>query len=631
MQFPFLLLSGLVGAANLNPNPSLNLLDDGQKGPLLGTFFGTPGANATYDYVIVGGGTAGLTIASRLAQNGSLSVAVVEAGGFYEIDNGNKSVVPGYAPFYAGTDPNDYQPLVDWGFVTTPQPGPGGRVMHYPRGKTLGGSSARNFMVYHRPTAGSLQRWADEVGDESYTFNRMLPYFQKSCHYTPPDPGLYVNTTNTEAANAFDPSGGPLEVSFSNAVDSFGTWAPGVFSAVGMEQIDGLNSGKLLGAAWATSTIKPMNAHRSSSESSFLQEAFKNGVAPTVYINAMAQRILFDSDKTATGVQVSTAGSFGTNAVNFTLNARKEIILSAGALQSPQLLMVSGIGACKELAKFGIDCINDLPGVGQNLQDHSYFGTSHRVNVPTASAVANNQTLAAMAVDLYLQNATGPLSIFGAGYYGWEKLPEPYRSQLSNDALQALSDVPSDWPEVEWLTVNAYFGDGANLITGDPLDGHNYATLNTAIVAPFSRGTVTLADASMNTPPVIDPQWLVDSTDMEVAIQAFKRQREVWDEFVKMGVADPEEFYPGKQVQTDAQIREHLRRTVGPVFHVSGSCKMGRRDDPMAVLDSTARVYGVRNLRVVDAGSFPFLTPGHPQATVYALAEKIADDILSVT
>ncbi|RHZ65327.1 GMC family oxidoreductase [Aspergillus thermomutatus] len=602
MRVFYPLLPSLVAAADLASKP--NLLSYGQKGPLLGNFFGTPGANATFDYVIVGGGNAGLTVASRLAQNRSVSVAVVEAGSFYEIDNGNKSVVPGYGPYYAGLDPEDYQPLIDWGFVTSPQPGAGNRTAHYPRGKTLGGSSARNFMFYHRPTADSMQRWADEVGDESYAFDKMLPFFKRSCHYTPPDRSLYVNTTNTQTPDAFDPSGGPLEVSFGNSVDAFGTWAQRAFTAVGMEQIDGLNSGKLLGAAYGSSTINPRNAQRSSSESSFLQEAISSGSAPTIYINAMAQRILFDSNKGATGVQVSTAGTFGTAPVNYTLNARKEVIVSAGAFQSPQLLMVSGVGPC---SKFGIDCIHDLPGVGQNLQDHTFFGSAHRVNVLTSSAAGNDPALAALLAEQYLANATGPLSIFGSGYYGFEKLPDPYRSRLSDDSIQALSGVPSDWPEIEWLPLNAWVGDGSNYIAGDPLDGHNYATIATALVAPFSRGTVTLADASMNTPPIIDPQWLVDPTDVDLAIQSFKRE----------------------QVQTDSQIREYLAKSVMPVYHVASSCKMGREEDPLAVLDNTARVFGVRNLRVVDASSFPFITPGHPQAVVYALAEKIADDILA--
>lgn len=607
----------------------LNLFDYGQTGPLLGTSFGIPGANATYDYVVVGGGNAGLTLASRLTEsNPNLTVAVVEAGGFYEVDNGNLSVVPGYTTYFTGSDPNDYQPLVDWGISTQPQRGLADRVVHYARGKTLGGSSARNYMVYHRPTIQSMQRWADEVGDDSYTFDNMLPYFKKSVHYTPPNQTLYANTSNTQTPDAFSPDGGPLEVSFSNIVLAFGTWARKAYIALGMKQIDGLNSGELLGSAFGTSTINPTNAHRSSSESSFLRQALNTGHGPVIYRNSHAQKILFDSDKAATGVEVSTAGTFGTPPLSFTLNVRKEVILSAGAFQSPQLLMVSGIGSCDELRNFKIPCLQNLPGVGKNMEDHVLFGASHRVNFPTASATANNATLAALMVEAYINNAAGSLTVFGPGYFGWEKVPEPYRSRLSQQSIKALSSFPDDWPEIEWLTIGAFNGYGMNKQTADPKDGHNYGTISSALVAPLSRGSVSLAGPDMNTLPLVDPQWLVDPTDRELAIEAFKRGRQIWDKLAELGAADPEEYFPGPNVTTDEQIHEFIQKSMTTVYHASCTCKMGRRQDPLAVIDSSARVYGVQRLRVVDSSSFPFLPPGHPQSVVYALAEKIADEIL---
>jgi choline dehydrogenase len=614
----------------LAASPDLNLFAYGNTGPLLGTSFGTPGVNATFDYVVVGGGTAGLTIASRLAENQTVNVAVIEAGGFYETDNGNYSIVPGYSSYFTGSDPTDYQPLIDWGFSTQPQSGLGGRVLHYARGKTLGGSSARNYMLYQRPTVDSMQRWANEVDDQSYTFERLLPYYKKSVHYTPPNQTLYNNSTNNQTTDAFSPTGGPLEVSFSNVVHAFGTWCQKALIALGMNQIDGFNSGNLVGSAFATFTINPRNAHRSSSESSFLQAVLNKGSGPTVYKNTMAQKILFEGHgKRATGVQVSTGGTFGTPSINFTLRAGKEVILSAGAFQTPQLLMVSGIGPCNHLRSFDIPCLEDLPGVGQNMQDHPIFGIAHRVNVLTASASANNATLAAQGAQEYIEQATGPLSIFGPGYYGWEKLPIALRSNLTREARHALSSFSSDWPELEWLPISAFNGYNLNKVTADPKDGHQYATISGALIAPLSRGTVRLAGSSMNTPPLIDPQWLADSTDMNLAIQAFKRQRQIWAELAKLGAAEHEEYFPGFNVSTDVEIREFIQRSMTTVFHASATCKMGRNNDRMAVVDSHARVYGVQGLRVVDASSFPFLPPGHPQSTVYAFAEKIADEILS--
>ena len=481
----------------------------------------------------------------------------------------------------------------------------------------------------NRPTVGSLQKWADEVGDQSYTWDNFLPYYKKSCNYTPPNQTLYTNATNRQDPSSFDPAGGPLTVSFSNFVDPFGTWAQKGFEAVGMKAINGLNSGSLIGSAYATLTIDPRNAYRSSSESSFLQAALQNGTSPTVYKNSFAQRILFSSNKTAIGVMVTTAGPYGIPEVNYTLSARKEVIVSGGVFQSPQLLMVSGIGPKAILSQFGIPVLKDLPGVGQNMWDHPLFGTDYRVNVNTASAPLNNATLAAAAVKLFQENATGPLSIFGAGIYGFENLPQPYRSHLTNASLSALTaNFPSDWPELEWLPVSAYSGYAEDKQTADPRDGSNYATINTAIVSPLSRGNVSLQSASMLDPPLINPNWLTNPTDIELAIQSVHRQREIWAYLTSQGLTNGVEAFPGANVTSDADILSYIQKSVLQVYHAAATCKMGARNDSMAVVDSQARVYGTQNLRVVDASSFPFLPPGHPQSTVYALAEKIAANIL---
>ncbi|PYH93811.1 GMC oxidoreductase [Aspergillus ellipticus CBS 707.79] len=615
--WPLLSLAALVSAQN---GLDLNFFDYGQRGPLLGTWIGTPGRNATFDYIVIGGGTAGLTVASRLAQSGNLTVAVVEAGGFYEIDNGDLSVIPGYSTYFAGPDPSDYQPLVDWGFKTEPQQTLGSRVLHYARGKTLGGSSARSSMYYQRPTKGSLSRWAQQVNDSSYELVNMAPYYMRSVHFTPPDETLFDNSTNIQNPDAFSESGGPLEVSSGNCVDVFGTWMRQALLELGLRQTE-FNSGRLSGSGYLTLTINPANAHRSSSESSFLQASLRSRDGPVIYEKTLAQKILFNMNKVATGVQVQTAGTFGTPSLNFTLSARKEIIVSAGAIQSPQLLMVSGIGSCHYLAQFNITCISHLPGVGENLQDHPRAGTTHRVYIPTADSFVINSTLVGPVVQQYLENATGPLSIPGPGYFGFEKLPYPYRWRLSRESLLALATLPGDWPETTY-TANGF------LLTGNASNGNYYATINFAIIAPFSRGSISLAGPDMTTPPMIDPQWLADPTDMELMIEMVKRSRLIWEELVVRGVADPEEFSPGINVTTDAQIRSFLQRSLTTLSHASSTCKMGLEKDPMAVLDSSARVYGVRGLRVVDASSFPFLPPGHPQSTVYALAEKIVANIL---
>jgi len=596
--------------------------------PLVSSFFGIPGTNATYDYVIAGGGTGGLALATRLVQ-ANFSVAVVEAGGFYEVENSNLSIVPGSATYYTGSNRDNFQPLVDWGISTTVQPGSANRTLHYARGKTLGGSSARNYFLYQRPTVESMQMWADAVNDQSWTWNSILPYFKKAVNFTAPNEAVYTNTTNPQDVSAFEPAGGPVQVSFSGAVDPFGTWARQAFAKAGMPQIPGLSSGKLIGSAYAGLTIDPKNGYRSSAEASYLDSALNAHKAPITYTHTLATEILFNGT-TATGLRAMTAGTFGTPSVNFTLSARKEVILAAGAFQSPQLLMVSGIGNDTELAEFNIPCRVNLPGVGREMWDHPIFGSAHAVDVNTASAGINDATIAQQLVQLYLKTGGGPLSIFGPGIYGWEKLPEPYRSQLSNTSRAALDDAfPSDWPEMEWLPVAAYNGYNLNKQTGDPRDGNNYATLNAALVAPLSRGTVKLASPHMWDLPIVDPAWLTHPADRELALQSFKRQREIWSIFVDLGVAHAEEAFPGASVQTDAEILEWIGESMTTVYHAAGTCKMGSASDEMAVVDSNAFVYGTQNLRIVDASAMPLLPPGHPQSTIYAFAEKIADQIIT--
>lgn len=291
--------------------------------------------------VVIGGGTAGITIASRLAEDPSISVAIVEAGGFYQVDNGNYSVVPGLAFSNSFLDNSEFftqQPLIDWGLVTIPQIGALNRRIHYPRGKTLSGSSALNIMLYQRSNIGAYQRWADLTDDDSYTFQNLMAYFKKSCNFTPP------NDTKRKMPNAtvkYDPSvfsdmGGPLQVSYSNWVEPIQTWFQRAFEYIGLPISDvGFNSGSLISkTAWTTSTINPTTGERSSSQAAFLEQAIAN-TNIIVYTQAQARKILFNST-IANGVLVRTRG------VDYTISAEKEVILSAGVFHSPQLLMLSG-------------------------------------------------------------------------------------------------------------------------------------------------------------------------------------------------------------------------------------------------------------------------------------------------
>jgi choline dehydrogenase len=292
--------------------------------------------------VVVGGGTAGLAIASRLSE--FASVAVLEAGGRYEQDNGNQSVVPYYGlimPVLGTSEAYPPQSLIDWDLLSTAQSAAGNRRIHYAQGKTLGGSSAINTMAYHRATAGSYQRWADLVEDQSYTYDKVLPYFKKSATVTPPDlakrnaPNATVRYNESAFDNALQ---GPLQVSWANWVDPAQSWLVRALQGVGQKlSVVGFSSGSLNGGAWVPTTIDPKHATRSTSKSSYLDEMEgKPMLRLTIYLHSQASRVIFDKDKNAIGVAVLLEGD------EHMISARKEVILSAGVFHSPQLLMLSG-------------------------------------------------------------------------------------------------------------------------------------------------------------------------------------------------------------------------------------------------------------------------------------------------
>ncbi|MCJ1381062.1 hypothetical protein MMC17_004171 [Xylographa soralifera] len=556
---------------------------------LAGSLFGVLGINATFDYVIVGGGLAGLTVAKRLAETPDITVAVIEAGSFYEIDNGNFSQIPAYDGYFTESPPSTAQPLIDWGIVTLPQTQLAGQEIDYPQGKCLGGSSARNYMVFQRGTIGAYQQWADTVDDQSYTFENLLPYFQKSVDFTPPD---YVkrgaNTSVSYDPAAFSREGGPLQVSYSNHYHLLSNGFKNAFTNLGFQMLAGANSGVLLGFTELTCTVDQKTATRSSSESSFLQEAIQTSTLQ-VYQQTLAQQILFDANNTATG------------------------------FHSPQLLMVSGIGPAATLESLGIPVISDLQGVGQNMQDQPFYAATYAVNITTNSAL-NNPAYSLFATSDYLTNQTGPLANGGTNLAAWEKLPAPLRSQLSPGTQAFLSTYPTDWPDVQIIPFASPFA------FVPATDTNNYIALSLAIDTTSSRGNVTINSTSTMVNPLISPNLLLSTTDQEIAVAGFKRIRQIAN---ASGIISGPEYFPGPQVQTDAQILEYLKQAVTPLYHASCACAMGKQGNPQAVVDSHARVFGVSRLRVVDVSAFPLLPPGQPQASVYMLAEKIADDILS--
>ncbi|KAL3494844.1 hypothetical protein BJX62DRAFT_196889 [Aspergillus germanicus] len=578
---------------------------------------GVPGVDATYDYVIIGGGTSGLTIAARLAEDPDVSVAVIEAGGYYEIEGGPPSIIPGLAGIAnTGTDPSDKSPI-DWNFVAEPLSEGNDRALRYARGRTLGGSSARHYMVYQRGTKGTYEQWSEITGSDSWSWDSVLPYFKQSVTLTPADmTDRFPNTTVYYDPEGYSPDGAPLQVSWPNYGSPFSTYVEIGLEAIGLARDTDFNMGSLDGSSWAPITIDPKDQTRSSSETSFLQEAYRS-TDLVVYPHTMALKINFD-ETTATGVQVrSNAG------VPFTLTASKEVILSAGTFQSPQLLMVSGIGPEDQLEEHGIEVISNLPGVGQNLWDHCMFGVVNEVNVITSSRIISDPQAALQAGVDYTKQS-GPLTAPGFGVIGWQQGPIEGLSQETQEALTAA--FPSDWPILEYLSLDGILDGWHSALDQFAGKGHEWASLAAGLVAPLSRGNITIRSDSADDAPVIELGYLTHPGDQEVAIAAVKRLRAAWE---ATNITIGEEYRPGPDVQTDAEILEFIRSTVVPVFHAAGTCAMGKESDPLAVVDATGKVYGVQSLRVVDASIFPTLPAGHPQSSCYMVAEKIAADIKS--
>uniref|UniRef100_A0A0B7JVM3 Glucose-methanol-choline oxidoreductase N-terminal domain-containing protein n=1 Tax=Bionectria ochroleuca TaxID=29856 RepID=A0A0B7JVM3_BIOOC len=590
---------------------------DGVKVGELGDLGGVPGKNHTFDYIVVGGGTAGNTIGYRLAKAG-FSVAIVEAGSFLEISKPILATSPGGVTAGSGASLLDSNPLTDWRFVTQPQTNIDNREIHYARGKILGGSSQLNFWyITDLPRArwlSGLRKW-----------DQMLPHFKNSATFTGPDNiKRGANAITKYDADAFSTAGGPLQVSYANFVPSWATVVEKALSSFGFKSLDGFNSGKLLGYSYTTTTVRPEGEIRSSS-ADFVKTARSEKLATLkVFTQTLAKKILFDCNKKAHGVQVST------NGLGYTLKAKKEVIISGGAFQSPQILMVSGVGPKDQLEKFNINVVADLPGVGQNLWDHVLFGPTFEINglVDTLSGAINDPAVLEGALQAYIQQQAGPLTSNQVELLGWEKLPDEYRSKFSSETQKALSYFPSDWPEVEFIPLNAYISDWMFPLLQQPVDGKKYTSLTGALVAPLSRGNITLQSADTSDHPLINPNFLGDKGDQEVAIALYRRLRDVARADVLKAIVGAE-AYPGAEYQTDEEILSVLRSGMMTVWHAACTCKMGKPTDKMAVIDSKARVFGVKGLRVVDASAFPVLIPGHPQGTVYALAEKIAYEIIN--
>lgn len=525
-----------------------------------------------FDYVIVGGGSAGCVLAGRLSEDPEVSVCLLEAG------RPDKSALIHMPAGVIGLLP--YKKY-NWAFETVPQKGLNGRTGFQPRGKTLGGSSSINAMVYIRGHASDYDDWA-ALGNEGWGYKDVLPYFKK-CE------------NNEAGADEFHGQGGPLNVadlrSPNEAID--------VFAQAGDElqlpRTDDFNGAEQEGVGRYQATQK--NGQRCSAAKAYLTPHLSRPNL-TVMTGARATKVTFEG-KRATGV------NFVRNGQDQTASARKEVILSGGAFNSPHLLKLSGIGPAQELKECGIEVVHELPGVGENLYDHIDFVISYKAKATTLFGMS-------------LQGTPGSLKALWD--YRFQK-NGPMTSNFAEAGAFLKTDPSLSRPDIQLHFVPALVDDHGRKLHY----GHGFSC-HMCLLRPKSVGSVKLRSADPMEDPLIDPNFLGEEEDMDVMVKGTK----ILGRILKapaFSVYNGEELYPF-DIDNDNEVKENIRARADTVYHPIGTCKMG--SDPMAVVDQELKVHGVEGLRVVDASIMPTLIGGNTNAPTIMIGEKAADMIRGV-
>ncbi|EMD33860.1 hypothetical protein CERSUDRAFT_117387 [Gelatoporia subvermispora B] len=556
-----------------------------------------------YDFIIVGAGTAGNVIAARLTEDSSLDVLVVEAG------ISNVGILAAEVPFLGQTLSPDTN--VTWNFTTTPQAGLDNRVLQYPRGRVLGGSSTINFEIWTRASEDDWNRFANVTGDNGWSWNEILPYMKKSESLVAP--ADHHNTTG-EVNPAVHGTNGPIQVSlpgFPSEIDQLiintTEELPSAFPFN-----EDVNSGVPLGVGWTQGSIGT-NGHRSSSATAYLEPVLNRANLDVLIMTTVTKLV---TSSNASGVPRFDTVEIAQSASSqkFQVTATKEIILSAGSVQTPQLLQLSGIGNSTLLSAVGITPLVELPDVGQHLADHPFLGNHWFVNsTDTLESVARNATLEEKDLEQWETTGTGRFVDAGANQIMFFRLP------ADEQPAEDVSAGPSA-AQYEILPVDGF----VSFIEATP-DTGNFLTLATAVVSPASRGSVTLANNDPFAKPIIDPGLLSDPTDVDVMMQAVKASLQfvtapAWEGFILSPAADLSEA-----TASDTALEAYVRNSTSTVFHPVGSARMASESSSDGVVTPSLLVRNVSGLRVVDASIFPFIPAGHPQAAVYAIAERAAD------
>lgn len=531
----------------------------------------------TFDYLIVGAGSAGCVLANRLSADPTVRVCLLEAG---PADSSPFIRMP------VGIIYMMMSKVLNWRYFTVPQHHLAQRRLFWPRGKTLGGSSSSNAMVYTRGHPNDYDHW-EALGNQGWSYADLLPLFMRSEHHE-------------RGATAFHGVGGPLNVADQRSRNTL----TGVYLEAAQQAGHALNddfagpSQEGVGAYQLTQK----NGERWSVARAYLHPVLARPNL-TVLTGAHASRVLMDGNR-AIGVAYLKDGR------EHELHASKEVILAGGAVNSPQLLLLSGIGPQEELARHGIALRHHLPGVGKNLQDHLDVLVVHKCAKAVSLGISPLNLLQhAWHVLNYILFRKGPLTSNAAEGGGFVK-----------------SSPEQPIPDLQFHFTPAHLDDHGHTLSSAAYTmlGHGYA-LHVCDLRPKSRGDITLASADPAAAPLINPNYLSHPGDMATMVSGVKAARKV----LAAKAFDPyrgAELFPGKEIRTDAQIEAFIRRKAGTIYHPVGTCKMG--SDAMAVVDERLRVHGLQGVRVVDASIMPTLIGGNTNAPTVVIAEKAAAMIL---